>query len=34
MRFLSMVKAAEGGAPPTQQAMDDMEKLIGEALLH
>jgi hypothetical protein len=31
MRFLSMVKAKEGGPPPTQQAMDDMEKLIGEA---
>jgi hypothetical protein len=31
MRFLSMVKAREGGPPPTQQAMDDMEKLIGEA---
>ena len=31
MRFLSMVKAKEGGPPPTQQAMDDMEKFIGEA---
>ena len=31
MRFISLVKAAEGGPPPTQKAMDDMEKLIGEA---
>lgn len=31
MRFLSLVKAKEGGPPPTQQAMDNMEKLIGEA---
>jgi hypothetical protein len=31
MRFLSIVKAKEGGPPPTQKAMDDMEKLIGEA---
>ena len=31
MRFLSMVKAKEGGLPPTRKAMDDMEKLIGDA---
>lgn len=30
MRFLSMVKAPEGGAPPTQEAMDRMEKLLEE----
>ncbi len=31
MRFLSMVKAKEGGPPPSQKAMDDMEKWVGEA---
>jgi hypothetical protein len=31
MRFLSLVKAKEDGPPPTQQAMDQMEKLMGDA---
>lgn len=30
MRFLSIVKAAEGGAPPTEEAMERVGKLIEE----
>jgi hypothetical protein len=32
MRFLSMVKGKEGGPPPSQKAMDDMEKFVGDAV--
>lgn len=32
MRFISLVKGKEGGPPPSQKAMDDMEKQIGEAV--
>jgi hypothetical protein len=32
MRFLSIVRAAEGGAPPTQEAMDRVEKLVMEGV--
>ena len=32
MRFLSMVKGKEGGPPPSQKAMEDMEKWVGEAV--
>ena len=32
MRFISLVKAKEGGPPPSQKAMDDMEKFVGDAV--
>jgi hypothetical protein len=30
MRFMSIVKAKEGGPPPTQEAMDRIEQLVTE----